>query len=164
MRISIINVEKNSVPGKKYHQLEVAYKDDTGAIKGKKIMSFGVKNGLDVLTNASEGDLLDVTVAEEKGYWNWVGVKKATGDAPAATPTKVGYSAPSRDFETSAERAKKQVMIVRQSSISSAINLFANGKVIPTVTDVLAIAKQFEDYVMDISDRAPQGATEADVE
>jgi hypothetical protein len=154
MRITVVNVEKSSIPGKKYHQLEVAYKDDTGALKGKKIMSFGVKNGLDILTAASEGDSLDVTVLEEKGYWNWVGVKKASGEAPAASPTKVGYSAPSRDFETAVERSKKQVYIVRQSSIANAINLLGSKA---TLNSVLEAAKQFEEFVFADSD-APQGA------
>jgi hypothetical protein len=163
MRITIVNVEKSSIPGKKYHQLEVAYKDDAGALKGKKIMSFGVKNGLDVLTKAVEGDSLDITVAEEKGYWNWVGVKKASGEAPAASPTKAGYSAPSRDFETSVERAKKQVLIVRQSSISAAINTIALTSPIEEVKvdDILTIAERFENWVMEDRD-APQGAEQHD--
>ena len=148
MRINVVNVEKSAIPGKKYHQLEVAYKDEKGELKGRKVMSFGIKNGLDILTNASAGDALDVTLVEEKGYWNWTSIAKASSEAPSAPSVKTGgYSAPSRDFETSVERAKKQVYIVRQSSISSAIALYAKGEVVPHVSDVLEVAKLFEAYV-----------------
>ena len=48
---------------------------------------------------------------------------------------------------TPEERAKKQVYIVRQSSISSAIAYATGVKAVKTVDELLGIAKMFESYV-----------------
>lgn len=153
MLANIINVESNKVPGKTWNQVDVSYKDSKGELKGKKIMSFSVKEGLPILLAAKAGDVLDVTVVQENNYWNWTKVAKADGSTSSAAGTVKtsgsSYSVPSRDFETSVERAAKQVYIVRQSSISAALNLYAMGKTVPAVSDVLAVAKQFEAYVFD---------------
>lgn len=49
------------------------------------------------------------------------------------------------NYETKEERAARQVYIIRQSSISSAIDLLKDSK--PTVEGVLNVAKQFEEYI-----------------
>ena len=56
-------------------------------------------------------------------------------------------TSPKSTYETPEERAKRQVLIVRQSSLSSAIELLKTDKKSPTVPEVLQVAKQFEAYV-----------------
>lgn len=151
MLIKIISVEVNEVPGKKYKQVEVAYKSDKGETKGKKLMDFSVKNGLKILLNAKAGDMLEVTPVKNGEYWNWETIAVA-GDSPAAPASSSGGSKPTtyagRDFETKEERAARQVMIVRQSSISSAVSLLKTEKNVPSIDDILKAAKAFEEFVM----------------
>ena len=57
---------------------------------------------------------------------------------------------PRSTYETPEERAKKQVYIVRQSSIANAIQFYALVNVedvTNSVENILATAKQFEHYV-----------------
>lgn len=76
-------------------------------------------------------------------------------EALAPTPGSTFTPAPSTPtrsstFETPEERAKKQVYIVRQSSISNAISLLTTGaKVPPATSAVIALAKELEAYVFD---------------
>jgi hypothetical protein len=156
MRINVIDVKVNKVPGKAWNQVEVSYKNDNGELKGKKLMSFSVKDGLDLLTKAKEGDLLDVGVVQENGYWNWKTVSPANGAAPA----KTGYSVPARDFETKTERAARQVLIVRQSCLSTAVALYGMGKVVPAVGDVIEVAKQLEAFVFSPTETSEDPAAE----
>ena len=107
------------------------------------------------MEGASAGDVF--TILREKdndGYWQWVGIaegdvtiEKTGATAPAgAAPTKAATPAKST-FETPEERAAKQIYIVRQSSISSAIDTLKTDKKTPSVEEVIAVAKQYEAYV-----------------
>lgn len=166
MRITIISVQNNKVPGKKYTALEVAYKNDRGEIKGRKVLSFSVKKGLDLLKDAREGDMLDIELVKDGEYWNWVGVAKADGSQPATTASTVGktYSSGGSDRESKEERAARQVLIVRQSCLSTAVALYAIGKVVPAVQDVIDVAKYLEQFVFGNLADAPQGAEAETVE
>jgi hypothetical protein len=159
MRINVVSVESNKVPGKAWKQLDVSYKNENGELKGRKIMSFSVKNGLDILTSAKEGDLLDVEVVQKDGYWNWVGVAPASGPSKSNGKSS-GYSVPSRDFETKTERAARQVLIVRQSCLSTATAVYAIGKTVPTHKEIIELASKFEEFVFASAD-APHGAEAA---
>jgi hypothetical protein len=57
-------------------------------------------------------------------------------------------ASPKSNYETADERAARQVMIVRQSSISNAVALLKTEKHTPTTEEVLAVAKQFENFVL----------------
>lgn len=163
MQITVDSVQVNKVPGKAWQQIEVSYKNDKGELKGKKVMSFSVKEGLEVLKAAQSGDVLQVRNEQDKnGYWNWVSVSKGGAAAPASGK---GYSVPSRDFETKDERAARQVLIVRQSCLSTATALLTCGaKTAPKVSDVIAVAEELEMFVFGKAEAAPQGADEAEVE
>ena len=56
----------------------------------------------------------------------------------------VGARVTGSNYETKEERAARQVYIIRQSSLSTAVELLGQGK---SVADVIATAKQFEAYV-----------------
>jgi hypothetical protein len=92
----------------------------------------------------NEGDNIEVTLkkSDDGEFWNWVDVTAVVGQQAAAkTSTQVRGG-----WETPEERAKKQVYIVRQSSIANALELHKNNAKL-TVKEVLATAAQFEDYV-----------------
>jgi hypothetical protein len=148
--IEVLAVTSTTKPTAKgsYTQLDVAYKRD-GKTEGKKIMSFGnSKPAFETLKNAKTGDVLTITSEknETSGYWDWLNA--SAGGAPAAASYTPSAS-PKSTYETAEERAKKQVYIVRQSSISAAVDLLKTDKKTPEVNEVLAVAKQFEAYVFD---------------
>jgi hypothetical protein len=102
----------------------------------------------------------------ETGYWDWVSATRVleggtseVAPAPAAPsaaysrPSSPATAAPKSNYETPEERAAKQVYIVKQSSISSAIDLLTTGaKSPPTVAAVLETAQQFTDFVFGKAD------------
>jgi len=107
--------------------------------------------------NASFGDVFNVSrVKNDKGFWDWTAV--STGDlgsdagaTSAATsgyvaPIKTGTVVPKSNYETAEERAARQILIVRQSSVSSAVELAVANKV-KDPSEVINIARQFEAYV-----------------
>lgn len=156
MNITILSVDIKTTPTAKgsYQTADVAYKNNSfqGKVEGKKVMSFGAtKDSFTTLATAQPGESYEVTIVKnDKGYNDWVSMAKATAGAasPAAAPSKAATVAPRSTYETPEERAQRQVLIVRQSSLSSAVNtLTAGAKTPPAVESVIALAKQYESYV-----------------
>lgn len=158
MIIEVLSSTVTTVPTAKgsYQVCELAFKNKTfqDKVEGKKIMSFAEKEAFAALSTAPMGSVFTVTRAkDDKGYWKWTTVTagaNAGAAAPAAAPSASPASAnvsPKSTYETADERAARQVMIVRQSSISNAIALLKTEKHTPTTEEVLAVAKQFEDFV-----------------
>lgn len=142
MQIEIINVEATDKG--KYKQLDVNYKDN-GKVASRKVFSFGKSEpAFLALTTAVNGNVFDIQMEKEGKFWNWISATKV--DKPVAvTATPV----PQRgNWETPEERAQRQVYIIRQSSLSSAISLLKTEKVIPKVDDIIWHAKIFENYVL----------------
>lgn len=168
MQIQVVNVEISTKPTAKssYQIAEVAYKNlATGKLEGKKIMSFTNKEVFSEIAAAKSGEVFDVTSEkDEKGYWQWTAVKRQAAGAAPAPANKGGAvgmatTSPKSTYETPEERAKKQIYIVRQSSLSSAIDLLSVGaKTAPDVGKVVEVAKQFEDFVFGVG-----GAKQADL-
>jgi hypothetical protein len=166
MNITLINVSIETKPtktGKSYQQADVAFKNNTfgGKVEGKKLMSFGAQaEAFKAIAAAQPGDILDITVSKnEQGYNDWVAVSKASAGAvapPAGTKDSRGAPAPAAGRigyipETPEERAKKQVYIVRQSSVSSAIAALSVGaKAKLTSAEVIAEARKYEEYVFNL--------------
>lgn len=146
-------------PSKSYKQMIITHLDlATGKPDGKKIIDIFAKGVWGTFLNAKEGEVYEVQREKNaKGYWEWQSVTLSAAESTDAAPqtaTSLTARAPTTpkterigSWETSEERAAKQVYIVRQSSISAAI-AFGKAK---TVEDVLATAKQFEDYVFGAS-------------
>ena len=151
MLINILSVTIETVPTAKgsYQKASVAYKDDKGKVTGKNIVSFIYPKVWEVISKAVGGERYDVTNEKIGENWNWTAITKlGEGEVPAAkapTSTPAGKST----YETPEERAIKQVYIVRQSSISSAIAYATGVKAVKSVDDLLNIAKSFENYVFD---------------
>lgn len=168
--INIISVTKETKPTAKgsYDQLEIIYKNLTfqDKVEKKLIMSFMFKEVFNILSKATFGQTYYIDrVKNDKGFWDWTKASttnETTEDVPmAAQPVANAVKAPSvspkSTYETSEERAARQVMIVRQSSISSAVAMLAaNGGKKNTPEEVLAIAKEFEAYVMGIEKKNPE--------
>jgi len=157
MQITVIDVGQpnthSTKNGRSYQSMEVTYKNDSGQVQSKKLMSFSNPDVFKQAKDWQKGDTVDVnTQKDDNGYWQWISIG-ADAIAQASSNTSNTTSKTTRvtgsNYETKEERAQRQVMIVRQSSISSSISaLTAEGKR-PSVAEVLAMAKEFENYVMD---------------
>jgi hypothetical protein len=160
--ISIINVQSITKPTAKgsYTMLDVAFKRlDTGKIEGKKIMSFTFKDVFKAISTAINGQEFTITTEKnaETTYWDWtaatpMGAGQAESPANAPTASKAGFVSPKSTYETPEERAARQVLIVRQSSLSNAIESLSDGKKLPSPEDILALATRYTNWVFQKGD------------
>ena len=157
-----VPVKKNG--GGTYQGWSLVYKDNTGEIKtmSKHMNSLKyaqpLKNGLESL---KAGDAFTLEQEKEGDFWNPKGIYKSTGGhikddgtvglGAKSAPAKPAYTAPSSStYSTVEERAQTQKYIVRQSSITAALKMMELNKVKDvTIDSVLALAGNFEGYVMD---------------
>lgn len=162
LTIEVVANPVNTIPTAKgsYQVIELAYKNKSfqDKLEGKKVMSFTNKDVFAALQKASFGDVFNVErVKNDKGFWDWTAVStggvsdnvqgaSSSGSAGASSSIVKGTVTPKSNYETTEERAARQVLIVRQSSISSAVE-FAVANKIKDAQDVIAIAKEFEAYV-----------------
>ena len=161
--IQILSVTTETKPTSKgsYQQLEVAYKDlnNGGKVASKKVMSFANKEVFENLSLARPVDVFNIeTVKNEKtGYWDWM--KATKGSQPAVAVGVISSEAPrsggtaqsatrSGGWETPEERAKKQVYIIRQSSLSTAVEALSVGrKGEIKKEEIVELAKYLEDFI-----------------
>ena len=161
LTIEVVANPVSTVPTAKgsYQVIDLAYKNKSfqDKLEGKKIVEPYAKNIFPILSKAQFGDVFYVNrVKNDKGFWDWTSVStdESGGDVPSAStgspvassPVKTGNVTPKSNYETAEERAARQVLIVRQSSISSAVDLAVANKV-KDPQEVIKIAKEFENYV-----------------
>lgn len=164
--IQVLTTNNETKPTAKgsYNMLEVVYKNLTfqGKVEPKKLASFGASAGAyTTLVEAKQGDVYEVEYSKnDKGFNDWNRVTKnpngattvaasglSDGSQQTARSTVTNVS-PKSTYETPEERAKKQIYIVRQSSISNAIEALTPGsKAALDPKKVIEVAKTFEDYV-----------------
>ena len=109
--------------------------------------------------DCEEGGFYDVSVKKDGKYWNWVGISPSDvtdfDDKPSAKSYQKSTASTGTDWtaknKLDADRFEfeksKQGLIIRQSSIGYAIQFYA-GKT-ATYDDVISLASQFEDAVID---------------
>ena len=134
--------------GRSYQSMEVTYRAD-GKVASKKLMSFSNPSVFTAAKSWTKGEQVNVvTTKDDQGYWQWTGI--GTGEAKVAnSPAQQGTRVAGSNYETKEERAARQVMIVRQSSISSAVAAMSVGGKNPlTPHAVIAYAQELENYVM----------------
>ncbi len=158
MLVKILNVDvENIVKGKsRYSVATVAYIFN-GEARTQKIMSFA---NPDVFKKVPDlvGQEVEVTLTKnDAGYNQWSAIGPAGSAAPVAAPSGGSTTPPAArvtgsNYETPAERAAKQVYIVKQSSISAAIALAGHNKDKATPEDITKTAQVFVDYVFGKSD------------
>lgn len=149
-----IKVLEVSVENKgKYNMATVSYKD-LGQLRvaEKKLVSFKAKEVYEVIKSAKPGDEFTVTMAKGEQYWEWTAIapRGQAVETPAVSSGTNGKAnpTPKSTYETPEERAKKQVYIVRQSSISAAIDTLKTDKKNPSKEEVVELAQYYEAYVL----------------
>lgn len=168
IQIEVINVAGPTAVGNArggtYNVLEIAYKQD-GKVQGKKLLDFTAPEVFAAAAQLKPKDIANVTIAKEPGkdgkeYWNWKEV--STGEAVrSGTVTSGGATAPvstvskpasagrvtGSNYETPDERAAKQQLIVRQSSVTAALKFFEQTEADVSRQEVVELAEFFKDYV-----------------
>ena len=164
MKIRLLKTPSTVAKGN-YTELTVDFRNlVTDKVGSRKILSFKFPDVFVALKDAqpdSEWTVNDVK-NQESGFFDWVGIKagvEAGGEVVAvAQSSSQGVagrpkSAPvaQREWEDREERARRQVLIVRQNALSNAVTLLGVGA---KETDVLRIADFFFDWSFRIKDDA----------
>jgi len=165
MQIQIVTTTVTTKPTARgsYQELEVVFKNLTfqGKVESKKLMSFGAgATTFKTLTDAPSNSVWEITVVKsDKGYNDWTTASPSNGEPAAQAASKPAANAtPKSNYETSEERAQRQILIVRQSSLSSSVAMLTAGaKSPPKLAEVIDVAKAFEAYVFGIKDPGPSG-------
>lgn len=161
MQVTIIDV--SVVDKGKWKYAEVAFKGPDGKMASKRVVSFGATEGAfkyltDDTNPIAKGEIIEVKSEKNaNGYWDWIscGRPSAAAVASGTITQAVGKSVPKSNYETSEERAARQVMIVRQSSLSNAVAHLNHVKKAYEVAEVIQVARQFEAYVLDTAIVSP---------
>lgn len=150
--------------GGQYDAWELAYRSTENEVKTlvKPVQSLRFNPSLKIsLEQLIPGD--DFTALLEKnpnGFFDVKSVEKGIKemvDSPKGSSTAAEAASPARsgritgsNYETAEERAKRQVVIVRQSTINAAIEALQMMKLEAPANqaDVLELAKEFEKHVM----------------
>lgn len=160
MFVKIVDVEIEKVDNGKggYEKAEVIY-DVGGDKRTQKVMSFASPGVFKVLKTAKKGDTFEVNVIKNPaGYNQWNSITPAGApaagaapDAPAAAPrTAAGTTATKSTYETADERAARQRLIVRQSSLTAALATLTPGsKAALDPEQVKALAESYTDWVFE---------------
>jgi len=144
-KITILKVDQTKAP-KGYSVLDIAYKAEDGKTKAMKVVDFTNKAIFETLAASSPGEVFDVTfVKNDKGYWSFGSVTQTGEKASVAQETTTKKSGGT--WETSEERAARQVLIVRQSCLANAIAYAEMQKVKTSAHDVVHLAETFKEYV-----------------
>ena len=145
---TVIKIEKNTDIAKKgggsYKGTLLVYKDSgDGKIKDRafhnKSLEFNksVAVSLDVLT---DGDAFVMELEKKGDFWNVIKLEKGNNNATASS------SAPK--YSGASMYDNKQDLIIRQNCVGNAVKFLEITKAkSPAVADVIAVAKQFEEYV-----------------
>lgn len=139
-RITILKVDNEKSP-KGYPVTSISYTGDDGKVKGMKVMPFGDQKAIaDAFKTAVKGDVFEVEFGKnDRDFWEFKSAHKVGGNA------EVGSTSAKKD--TWVPDNERQTMIVRQSSIASAVQLLQGTKE-ANPAKVLEVAKQFEAYVL----------------
>jgi hypothetical protein len=160
LSIEVIQSKVTSHPSSTggYQKAEVTYKDlGSGKVAAKSVMSFKNPKVFAEMVNAKPGQTFSIDSEKEGQYWEWKSVNPGVSVAvspgpPANKPTT--NAAPKSNYETAEERAARQVLIVKQSSLSVAASVLSVGaKSPPNSDEVIALAQKFTDWVF----AKPQG-------
>lgn len=167
MQIQIIDVGTPNTHaaknGRSYQSIEVTYKGNDGKVSSKKLMSFSNPNVFKTISGLSKGASIDVvTTKDDAGYWQWTGINDGSNPAPAqatqgATPTATRVTG--SNYETAEERAARQRLIVRQSSLSAAVSILTVGTKSVDKEAVKGLAEELTAWVFE-KDNTPTSLPE----
>lgn len=130
-----------------YSTATVEYTNDRNENKSWKLISFANPAVFDLLKTGKTGEYYEVTLGKnDKDFTTWAEAKKVTDDTPPVVKAAASMNAPQRStYETPEERAVKQRLIVRQSSLAQAITFY--NKSTDDTDQLLELAEKFAAWV-----------------
>lgn len=158
-------ISATSKGGHAYNYITVGY-EANGKASSKRIVDFAEVYA--AFKDATPGSTFDVVVKKNGQNYDWVSATPSTeaanGHDNAAKEEAVRVSAktssytkrPTSTYETPEERAARQELIVRQSSITAALTFLSyrdEGKAF-SMDETLATAKQFRNFVYGVEPTA----------
>lgn len=151
MKVTIqeVTIETIAKGKTRYQKANVAYRYN-GEARIQTLVSFANPQVFKDIQEVSPGEVIEVDLSkDDKGYTQWTKIVRGGNTPPgSAEAPRSSQQAPRSNFETPEERKFRQLLIVRQSSISNAIDLFkVQGDTDISVEDVLETAQHFVDYV-----------------
>jgi hypothetical protein len=159
--IKSVDIEWVGSGAKKYGK--AAVKHDNG--KGERTQYLVSFKNPDVFKKVQEliGQTVEVENVKNGDFWEWksigtAGAVSSSSSVSAATPSATRVSG--SNYETKEERAARQVLIVKQSSLGHAIELLTTGaKTPPSTLDVIDLAQDLTDWVF--GNKEDDGSIEA---
>lgn len=159
MQIQIIDVgmpnTHASKNGRSYQSIEVTYKGSDGKVSAKKLMSFSNPSVFKTISGLAKGATIDVvTTKDDAGYWQWTGIND--GSTVSTQPTTTQSASPTTrvtgsNYETAEERAARQRLIVRQSSLSAAVAISTVGAKTLDKEAIKSLAQELTDWVFEVN-------------
>lgn len=160
-QFTVVNIgspQTTTKGSRSYQTIEVIYKDDQGRVGNKKLVSFANPSVYKYVAGLASGAVFYVELVKEGEFWQWKQASanpieggsqaEVTGDKPVSE-SKGSTRVVGSNYESKEERQVRQVMIIRQSSLANAVATFAiGGKAAPTPEAVIAVAKEYEKYVL----------------
>lgn len=160
MRIKVLeigDIEWEKQGKAKWQSLELSYDSDQGK-KSRKFVSFN--DIFNVVKKLEVGQEYDVQVQkDDKGYWNWIAIEPASTEAvkmekAVTAPGKAAQSGNTWDEKNKLDRERfefekeKQLLIIRQSCLSSAVEYAIQHLPDPSPQAVLSLTEEFVQYVL----------------
>ena len=154
---SVDIVKATTKTGKPYEFIDLMYKNKSfqDKVEGKKVMPFGNKEVFETLKNSDKGDVFYIgRTKNADGFWDWDKISQVPNESKEVghqeTSTKAAPAASkSQPWETPEDRAKKQLYIIRQSSLTNAVNTLV-GNVNPE--EVKETAQNYINFVLGLSE------------
>ena len=140
-----------NIENKGKYNMAVVYYSVDGEEKEKQLVSFKNKDVYDLLTTSGPGTVVDIKAEKDGKFWAWTGATVSSSAGDTSNSSKASGKASGGSWETPEERAKKQVYIVRQSSISNALE-YAKLTDEKDLERILTVAKAFEMHVFGMED------------
>lgn len=152
VQIKDVQVEWAGEGRKKYGKAVVNYSYN-GEARRQQIMSFA---NPDVFKKVQEltGQTVEVEVGKnDKGYSEWRSVNITSGAPSTGAQTGNSVTATTRvtgsNYETKEERAHRQVLIAKQSSLKAAVDILTPGaKSALDANAVIELAEKLTDWVL----------------
>jgi hypothetical protein len=147
--IKDVTVERITKGKSSYNVAEIIYSQN-GETKTWKLFDFSNPAVFKTLQGAQKGESFEITTGKnDKDYTVWTNAVKSDGEkndtsAPSAKPDARKVTS---TYETPEERAVKQRLIVRQSSLAQAITISSQETTPVDVDRVLALAERFSAWV-----------------
>jgi hypothetical protein len=143
MRIKVLEVG-NVTKEKTYFVYPLKF-ESNGKTQERKMFSFNTES-YKALKDAKPDQVYEVKLEKDQnGYWQWSNVEEATGQA-AAQSTGTNRAS---TFETPEERARRQVLIVRQNALTNAVTVVApRADLAVNLEEIEEIARKFEAWVL----------------